>query len=69
MEKDAFSRIFNVGGTRFFLSSIAGYKEMKNSNMYVSPDGEHCLLIGEKGTLFGCSSARIAYSTCILLRQ
>ena len=25
---------------------------MKCSNMYVSPDGEHCLLIGEKGTLF-----------------
>ena len=52
VEKDAFSRIFNVGGTHFFLSSLAGYKEMKNSNMYVSPDGEHCLLIGEKGTLF-----------------
>ena len=52
VEKDAFSRIFNVGGVCELPSSFAGYKEMKNSNMYVSPDGEHCLLIGEKGTLF-----------------
>ena len=30
----------------------AGYQEMKHGNMCVSPDGEHCLLIGSKGTLF-----------------